>query len=95
MCDGKDFYSKVNKELKNVTKELTLTRMGCQVSKQYIATLCNSDGANINPTRMLLTHDPVFSVYKEERVPRSGKNSPLVNKSEKMVKLLKQRDMIN
>jgi hypothetical protein len=29
MCDGKDFYGKVNKELKMVTKELTLTRMGC------------------------------------------------------------------
>jgi hypothetical protein len=33
MCDGKDFFGRVNKELKTVTKELTLTRMGCQVSK--------------------------------------------------------------
>ena len=33
MCDGKEFFGKVNKELKMVTKELTNTRMGCQVSK--------------------------------------------------------------
>ena len=33
MCDGKDFYRKVDKELKMVSKELSLTRMGCQVSK--------------------------------------------------------------
>jgi hypothetical protein len=44
---------------------------------------------------MLLTHDPEFRVYKEERQPHAGKKSPLVNKSEKMVQLLKERDIIN
>lgn len=29
MCDGRDFFKDVKKELNNVEKELNLTRMGC------------------------------------------------------------------
>jgi len=29
MCDGKDFFKNVKKELQSVEKELNLTRMGC------------------------------------------------------------------
>ena len=49
----------------------------------------------MNETRKLLTHDPEFKIYKEERRPRSGKKTPLVNKSEKMHQLMKERDEIN
>jgi hypothetical protein len=39
MCDGKAFFGDIKKELTSVSKDVNRTRMGCQVSAEYVNNL--------------------------------------------------------
>jgi hypothetical protein len=39
MCDGKNFFNDIKKELNAVAKDVSRTRMGCQVSSSYVKSL--------------------------------------------------------